>query len=88
MLGEDIVYMHVNDNKGDFDNELALGEGNINWRKFSDLIEKYGIAPEIVFEVGTLEKTMQSLEYFQKRNIYPFNVPARNTSALRKHASR
>jgi sugar phosphate isomerase/epimerase len=88
VLGEDIVYMHVNDNKGDFDNELALGEGNIDWRKFSDLIEKYGIAPEIVFEVGTLEKTMQSLKYFQKQNIYPFNVPARNTSALRKHASR
>jgi sugar phosphate isomerase/epimerase len=88
VLGEDIAYMHVNDNKGDFDSELALGEGNIDWRNFSDLIEKYGIAPEIVFEVGTLEKTMQSLKYFQKQNIYPFNVPARNTSARRKHASR
>jgi sugar phosphate isomerase/epimerase len=87
VLGEDIAYVHVNDNKGEVDDELAPGEGNINWRKFSDLIEKYGIAPEIVFEVGTLEKTMQSLKYFQKQNIYPFSVPARNTSALRKDAS-
>jgi sugar phosphate isomerase/epimerase len=73
VLGKDIVYMHINDNKGDVDNELAPGEGDIDWRKFSDLIEKYRIAPEIVFEVGTLEKTIQSLEYFQKENIYPFN---------------
>ncbi|KPL02996.1 MAG: hypothetical protein AMJ73_07840 [candidate division Zixibacteria bacterium SM1_73] len=76
MLGEGIVYIHVNDNKGDVDNELAPGEGNINWQTFSKLIEKYRIAPEIVFEVGTLEKTIQSLEYFQKENIYPFNVSA------------
>jgi sugar phosphate isomerase/epimerase len=73
VLGGDIVYMHVNDNKGDVDNELAPGEGNINWRKFSDLIEKYRIAPEIVFEVGTLERTIQSLKYFHQKAIYPFN---------------
>jgi len=79
VLGEDIVYMHVNDNKGDFDNELAPGEGNIDWHKFSDLIAKYGIAPQIVFEVGILEKTVQSLKYFQKENIYPFNVSASNS---------
>jgi sugar phosphate isomerase/epimerase len=71
-LGEDIAYVHVNDNKGDVDLELAPGEGNIDWRKFSDLIKKYRIAPEIVFEVGTLEKTIQSLEYFQKDKIYTF----------------
>jgi sugar phosphate isomerase/epimerase len=62
VLGEDIAYVHVNDNNGDVDLELAPGEGNIDWREFSHLIEKYRIAPEIVFEVGTLEKTMQSRE--------------------------
>jgi sugar phosphate isomerase/epimerase len=73
VLGDDIAYVHVNDNKGDVDLELAPGEGNIDWREFSDLIKKYRIAPEIVFEVGTLEKTIQSLEYFQKEEIYPFD---------------
>jgi sugar phosphate isomerase/epimerase len=76
VLGEDIAYVHVNDNKGDVDLELAPGEGNIDWREFSDLIEKYQIAPEIVFEVGTLERTIQSLQYFKKEKIYPFNVTA------------
>lgn len=72
VLREGIVYVHVNDNKGDADNELVPGEGTINWQEFSDLIGKYQIAPEIVFEVGTLEKTVRSLEYFREKRIYPF----------------
>jgi sugar phosphate isomerase/epimerase len=73
VLRDNIPYMHVNDNKGKIDSELAPGQGTIDWTGFSDLIQKYQLTPDIVFEVGTLEKTRQSLEYFQKRNIYPFN---------------
>lgn len=79
VLAEDIVYVHVNDNHGDDDLEMAPGEGNINWRKFSDLIEKHRISPEIVLEVGTLENTIKSLEYFKKEKIYPFNLSAPNS---------
>ncbi|MFQ5891225.1 MAG: sugar phosphate isomerase/epimerase family protein [Candidatus Methanofastidiosia archaeon] len=78
VLREGIVYMHVNDNEGDIDNELVPGEGNINWHEYSDQIEKYQIAPGIVFEVGTLEKTIQSLKYFREKNIYPLNVYGSN----------
>jgi sugar phosphate isomerase/epimerase len=77
VLGDSIAYMHVNDNDGEVDDELAPGEGNINWREFSDLIEKHRIAPNIVFEVGTLEKTIQSIEYFRRQGIYPFNASDR-----------
>jgi len=73
VLGKDISYIHVNDNRGDVDNKLVPGEGTINWQKFSDKIEKYDIAPDIVFEVGTLEKTIQSIMYFKENKIYPFN---------------
>lgn len=45
VLGEDIVYMHVNDNQGDVDDELAPGEGNINWQEFSEWIKQYQIVP-------------------------------------------
>ncbi len=79
VLCEDIIYVHVNDNKGNVDNELVPGEGNINWQEFSDLIKKYQIDPNVVFEVGTLEKTKKSLDYFREENIYPFNVVARNS---------
>ncbi len=87
VLDGDIAYVHVNDNKGDDDLELAPGEGDIDWRKFSDLLEKYRIAPEIVFEVGTLEKTIQSLEYFEKEEIYPFNESDGKGERRRKHPS-
>jgi len=80
VLGDNIAYMHVNDNGGEIDDELAPGEGNINWREFSDLIEKHRIAPNIVFEVGTLEKTHQSIGYFRKQEIYPFKASGRDNT--------
>ena len=71
-LQKDIVYMHINDNNKDIDSELVPGDGSIDWQKFSRLIRKYDIAPKVVFEVGTLEKTERSLQYFKERNLYPF----------------
>jgi len=73
-LENDIPYMHINDNKGDSDNELVPGDGTVNWQKFSRLIEEHHINPEIVFEVCTLQKTRQSIKYFSKEGIYPFNL--------------
>lgn len=73
-LNQDIPYVHVNDNKGEVDNELIPGDGIINWHEFTKVLEDCQVNPEIVLEVGTLEKTKQSLEYLQTHKIYPFNV--------------
>jgi sugar phosphate isomerase/epimerase len=73
LLEGDIVYMHVSENKGDADDELVPGDGNIDWQRLSDVIRTRNISPDIVFEVGTVEKTKDSLLYFQNRNIYPFD---------------
>lgn len=83
VLGKDIRFMHVHDNKGDFDSHLATGKGTINWQEFSDLIAKYQIDPDITFEVAglgqeRLEATIQSLKYFREGNIYPFNTHGGN----------
>lgn len=72
VLGKDIPYMHVNDNKGDVDNELVPGEGSINWQEFSGNIKKHEMTPNIVFEVGSLEKTKLAIKYFRENKIYPF----------------
>jgi sugar phosphate isomerase/epimerase len=82
VLGEDIRSIHVTDNKGDLDSHLPPGKGTINWQEFSDLIAKYQIDPDIVFEVrgygqGELEATIQSLKYFREENIYPCNTKTR-----------
>ncbi len=79
VLGEDIRSIHAHDNKGDADSHLAPGKGTINWQEFSDLIAKYQIGPDIVFEVETLEATIQSLKYFREENIYPCNTFAGNS---------
>jgi sugar phosphate isomerase/epimerase len=82
ILNQDIPYVHVNDNKGEVDNELVPGDGIINWHEFTNILEDYQVNPEIVLEVGTLEKTKQSLRYLQMQNIYPFHVAsARNSSS-------
>jgi sugar phosphate isomerase/epimerase len=73
-LNQDIPYVHVNDNKGEVDNELILGDGIINWHEFTNILENCHVNPQIVLEVGTLEKTKQSLKYLQMQKIYPFNV--------------
>ena len=74
VLGEDIRSMHIHDNKGDDDSHLVPGKGAINWSEFSDLIAKYQIDPDIIFEVKTLETTIQSLKYFREEKIYPCNI--------------
>ena len=72
VLGEDIRSIHTHDSSGYVDH-LIPGKGAINWQEFSDLIAKYQIDPDIVFEVNPLETTIQSLKYFREENIYPFN---------------
>lgn len=74
VLGDDIRYMHVHDNKGDFDSHSVPGEGNINWRKFSDSIVKHKIEPEIVLEVGGVEKTSKANNFLRENHIYPYNL--------------
>ena len=79
VLGEDIRCMHIHDNRGYIDRHLVPGKGAINWPEFSDLITKYQIDHEIIFEVKTLETTIQSLKYFREENIYPCNTFAGNS---------
>lgn len=71
-LGSNIAYIHVNENKGDVDNELVPGEGTVNWQEFSNNVKKHCNSPEIIFEVGSLDKTKQAIGYFEENKIYPF----------------
>lgn len=72
-LNHDIPYVHVNDNKGEVDNELVLGDGIIDWHEFTSILKDCQVNPGIVLEVGTLQKTKQSLRYLQMQEIYPFH---------------
>ncbi len=71
-LNQMIPYMHLSDNMGTSDQHLAIGCGTTNWQAFTAIVKKNKFYPEIVLETETLKKTIQSLDYLQKNNVYPF----------------
>jgi sugar phosphate isomerase/epimerase len=73
-LGDRIGYMHVHDNHGTRDEHLVPGEGTVDWRVFSDDIIRQGIDPGVVFEVDTLAMGLDSLSYFRRHGVFPFQT--------------
>jgi len=77
-LSDHLSYIHLNDNHGDADNNLAPGEGNIRWDRFFDSLKCYGLKPRICLEVeaygnrSKLENTKRAIEYLKKMRFYPF----------------
>jgi len=77
-LADHLSYIHLNDNNGDFDSNLAPGEGNIKWDRFFDALKSYGLKPRICLEVeayrnrSKLENTKRAIEYLKEMRFYPF----------------
>jgi sugar phosphate isomerase/epimerase len=77
-LAEHLSYIHLNDNNGDFDSNLAPGEGGIKWSKFFDALKRYGLKPKICLEIeaygnySKLENTKRAIEYLKQMKFYPF----------------
>jgi len=78
ILAEHLSYVHLNDNRGDFDSNLAPGEGSIKWDKFFDALNRHGLRPRICLEVeahenySKLENTKRAIEYLKQMKFYPF----------------
>ena len=70
VLKDNIVYLHINDNKGKVDDELIPGKGNIDWKSISKSLKKNKIEPNMIFEVGSLENTIKAIEYFKKNKLF------------------
>lgn len=64
-LGPYIKHMHINDNDLKNDLHQALGEGQINWKKFQRDMETNQIDASILIEVSGMEKQKKSLEYMR-----------------------
>lgn len=60
---EIIGEIHLSDNKGEFDDHLALGEGNINFREFFDEINRLKIKPLITVEPHSMQDIPKSANY-------------------------
>lgn len=66
-----IKHMHINDN--DLKNDLhePVGDGQIDWQQFGQLIRQYQVDATVLVEVSDIEKQKKSLEYMKENHIYP-----------------
>jgi len=62
-MAEHIGHIHLNDNDGKADLHLAPGDGVMDMKKFSRLLEKYQIKSPVLLELSGVEKQRKALEY-------------------------
>ena len=67
-LGDRVLAYHINDNFGDFDTHLKVGEGSFNWDEFFSLYKQYTPAANLVLEYnnGPLESILDSVSLVKK----------------------
>lgn len=71
VLGDDIAYLHLSDNMGDFDEHLPLGRGNINWQEASELTGELKRKDlPITLEVGNIDGIRQSVQYLKDNRLF------------------
>lgn len=63
-----IVHIHISDNKGDMDDHLPLGCGNIDWRKTVRLMKSEGYDGTVTLEIfsGEKEYVLSSRRIFEE----------------------
>lgn len=66
-----IKHMHINDNDLKDDQHKALGKGDINYQKFSNLMNENNMEVSVLVEVSKIEDQIVSLEYMKQKSIYP-----------------
>lgn len=70
VLAPYIKHFHVNDTHLQFDDHLALGQGNIDWEEIEALIEEFDLKDKNrLIEVNGLENIHHSLKYCQEAGI-------------------
>jgi len=64
-----IEEVHLADNKGDGDTHLALGEGNIDFRKFFKSFQKRGEKSIFVLEPRNINEAKKSISFLKKEGM-------------------
>ena len=60
-----IRHVHINDNDGENDLHLAVGDGIIDWRKFLNLQREYFPDATVLVETTPLDRQKKSLEFME-----------------------
>lgn len=68
-----ICHMHINDNDLKKDLHQPVGDGQIDWREFHSLIQRYKVDATVLVEVKGYEAQKKSLEYLKRHHIFPLD---------------
>lgn len=63
VLGDSLTYVHLSDNRGQWDDHIALGEGEVNISALLTAIEQRALSPWFVLEISSFEAAMHSLQF-------------------------
>lgn len=67
-----IRHLHINDNDLCGDKHWQIGSGQIEWNDFSETMKKNDVGASVLIEVRGNENWKRSLEYLEKKGIYPW----------------
>ena len=62
-------HMHLNDNDLIADCHWVPGDGEIDWKNCSRLLEKYGLRCPVLLELGGIENQRRALEYMREVGV-------------------
>lgn len=61
-----VRYFHLSDNRGRWDDHMALGEGTVDWCSLRELLMKYKIRADFTVEVNGIQNVKTSIEFLQQ----------------------
>lgn len=73
VLGSYVGHIHINDNDKNQDLHLPIGEGEISWETYHQLVKKLPQQPSVLVEVSGFEQQKKSMEQLEKNKWYPFS---------------
>ena len=74
VLGNDLIYLHFNDNHGETDEHLPAGSGSFDFQALTDKIAEHRLSAKVVFETFSIDNIKSSIKYLKQNMFYPFNV--------------
>lgn len=69
-LGDNISYLHLSDNKGEFDDHMTLGTGTIDWDKADALYRSLGKEVPMTLEVGSIDSVRKSIGFLRQNGYF------------------
>ncbi len=69
-LHDRIGYLHLSDNRGTYDDHLALGDGTVDWFEADRLWRELGKDTPMTLEVGSIDNVRKSIGFLRDNGLF------------------